>query len=42
MKEQIQKYARKRIKVGCYLKVTLGYRGLRRATEIVRIVGFST
>jgi hypothetical protein len=28
MKEQIQKYARKHIKGGCYLKVTLGYRGL--------------
>jgi hypothetical protein len=28
MKEQIQKHARKYIKVGYYLKVTLGYRGL--------------
>jgi hypothetical protein len=28
MKEQIKKYARKRIKVGCYLKVTLDHRGL--------------
>jgi hypothetical protein len=28
MKEQIQKHARKHIKGGCYLKVTLGYRGL--------------
>jgi hypothetical protein len=28
MKEQIKKYARKLIKVGCYLKVTLGQRGL--------------
>jgi hypothetical protein len=30
MKEQIQKYARKHIKVGCYLKVTLGHRGLKK------------
>jgi hypothetical protein len=29
MKEQIQKHARKHIKGGCYLKVTLGHRGLR-------------
>jgi hypothetical protein len=29
MKEQIQKYARKHIKGGCYLKVTLGHRGLK-------------
>jgi hypothetical protein len=29
MKEQIQKYARKYIKGGCYLKVTLVHRGLR-------------
>jgi hypothetical protein len=29
MKEQIQQHARKHIKVGCYLKVTLGHRGLR-------------
>jgi hypothetical protein len=28
MKEQIQKYARKHIEAGCYLKVTLGHRGL--------------
>jgi hypothetical protein len=28
MMEKIQKYARKHIKVGCYLKVTLGHRGL--------------
>jgi hypothetical protein len=28
MKEQIQKHARKHIKDGCYLKVTLGHRGL--------------
>jgi hypothetical protein len=28
MKEQIQKYARKHIKGECYLKVTLGHRGL--------------
>jgi hypothetical protein len=27
MKEQIQKHARKHIKDGCYLKVTLVYRG---------------
>jgi hypothetical protein len=30
MKEQIKKYARKHTKGGCYLKVTLGHRGLRR------------
>jgi hypothetical protein len=30
MKEQSQKHARKHIKVGCYLKVTLVYKGLRR------------
>jgi hypothetical protein len=29
MKEQIQKYARKHIKGGCYLKVTLGHSGLK-------------
>jgi hypothetical protein len=29
MNEQIQKYARKHIKGGCYLKVTLGHRGLK-------------
>jgi hypothetical protein len=28
MKEQSQKHARKHIKGGCYLKVTLGHRGL--------------
>jgi hypothetical protein len=28
MKEQIEKHARKHIKGGCYLKVTLGHRGL--------------
>jgi hypothetical protein len=31
MKEQIKKYARKHIKGGCYLKVTLGHGGLRYA-----------
>jgi hypothetical protein len=34
MKEQIQKYARKHIKGGCYLKVTLGHRGLIRKNKI--------
>jgi hypothetical protein len=29
MKEQIQKYAKKHIKCACYLKVTLGHRGLK-------------
>jgi hypothetical protein len=29
MKEEIQKYARIHIKVGCYLKVTLGRGGLK-------------
>jgi hypothetical protein len=28
MKEQSRKHARKHIKVGCYLKVTLVYKGL--------------
>jgi hypothetical protein len=28
MKEPIQKYARKHIKGGCYLKVTMGHKGL--------------
>jgi hypothetical protein len=32
MKEQIQKYAIKHIKGGCYLKVTLGHRGLKKCT----------
>jgi hypothetical protein len=34
MKEQIKKYARKHIKGGCYLKVTLGHRGLREVQII--------
>jgi hypothetical protein len=34
MKKQIQKYARKHIEDGCYLKVTLGHRGLRWNTKI--------
>jgi hypothetical protein len=37
MKEQIQKYARKHIKGGCYLKVTLGHRDLRVEQLIERI-----
>jgi hypothetical protein len=36
MKEQIQKYARKHIKGRCYLKVTLGHRGLIRHQAGVR------
>jgi hypothetical protein len=32
MKEQIQKHVRKHIKGGCYLKVTLGLRGLTDQT----------
>jgi hypothetical protein len=34
MKEQIQKYARKHIKGGCYLKVTLGQRGLKGGKSV--------
>jgi hypothetical protein len=33
MKEQIQKYARKHIKGGFYLKVTLGHRGIMLGYE---------
>jgi hypothetical protein len=33
MKEQSQKQARKHIKVGCYLKVTLVYKGLREGED---------
>jgi hypothetical protein len=39
MKEQIQKHARKHIKDGCYLKVTLGHRGLNSIT--VRLDGMN-
>jgi hypothetical protein len=38
MKQQIQKYARKHIKVGCYLKVTLGHRGL---SQMMRVLGMA-
>jgi hypothetical protein len=36
MKEQIKKYARKHIKGGCYLKVTLGHRGLSVKVKTVK------
>jgi hypothetical protein len=38
MKEQIKKYARKHIKGGCYLKVTLGHRGLKDVEEALYFV----
>jgi hypothetical protein len=37
MKEQIQKYARKHIKGGCYPKVTLGHRGLTIVSQMVSV-----
>jgi hypothetical protein len=40
MKEQIQKHARKHIKGGYYLKVTLGHRGLNCRTSISDSSGY--